>query len=235
MFRTFVPAVLVALAACTGGGSGEETAHTADTGWKDGNDYMPYCDQVPTDVALDEVTELGFAAQTLVDFAASPAPATFTWSDDTSTELSVSVTFADTARFVDEVAVYPEPPNGTAVPSIGVVCEDHVAIDADLVIQTADGRLDETLSLTFVGRSADQLEAYVPMDPDVLGGSLVFDDFVSEPEYDARTMNLSITFDATGHRGTLDGSIQGGDDCDPGEVCAQWAEVVTFGTWGQEE
>ena len=76
------------LLACTDG-------KNDDTAWE-----MPYCEDVATDLALDEVTDLGFAAQAMVDLAVTPSPfaETFTWAAGGETELTLTVGPAGTAR-----------------------------------------------------------------------------------------------------------------------------------------
>ena len=124
-------------------------------------------------------------------------------------------------------------PSGT-VPDIAVICEDYVAIDGTLDLTTDDGRLAESLSLTFQSATGLEVTARSELDPAGLSGSLVFDDFVRSTDYDERSMWVDALFDATGSHGRVEGQVTGGDDCQDGDVCTQWAEVVDLGSWGYE-
>ncbi len=229
MSRWFVLIALpAALVACTGGGDDPtDPSGKDDTGLSEG----PHCEATTTELTLDEVSSLGFGAQALVDLASGTHTSTMTWVDATTTDVTVVATLDGTARFVDEEPVYPT--TGTWS-DIGVICEDHVEVDGTLHVTTADGLLDETVQLSF--RSGDGLlvEARSELDPDALTGTLVFDDFHSETDYDERSMWLSANFDADGTRGEVVGQISGTGDCDPGETCTAWAGEVAFGSWDME-
>jgi len=230
MVRTLIClASLTALSACSGGGGGDDDT-TGDTG-KDGNYNYPYCEETVTDLALDDATELGFAPSALVELADGAHTATMTWADGTHSEATLTVALQTTARFVDLEPVYPT--TGT-VPDIAVICEDYVAIDGTLDLTTDDGRLAESLSLTFQSATGLEVTARSELDPAGLSGSLVFDDFVRSTDYDERSMWVDALFDATGSHGRVEGQVTGGDDCQDGDVCTQWAEVVDLGSWGYE-
>jgi hypothetical protein len=79
------------------------------------------------------------------------------------------------------------------------------------------------------------VDADAELDPDGLTGSLVFDDFHEEVDYDTRSLRLAAHFVAEGTSGEVAGMVQGSEDCEDGEACTAWASVFALGTWGTEE
>ena len=221
--------IVLLVVACTGGSDPDDPTGTNDkTGLSEG----PSCEATETEVALDEVTALGFAAQAIVDLADGEHLSTMVWQDDSSTGVTVTATLGGRVLFVDEEAVYPT--GSGEAPAIGVVCEDHVAIEGTLRVVTADGLLDETMDVTFQSWDGSRVDAGGALDPDELNGSLVFDDFHEEVDYDARSMLLNARFDSEGTSGEVAGSVQGTGDCEDGEECTAWAAIFAFGAWSSE-
>ncbi len=220
-----LPAVLVA---CTGGGGDDPTD---DRTGKIGLDEYPYCEATETEVSLDELTALGFAAQDVVALADGEHQVTLTWADDTTTPMTLTATLDGRALFVDEEAVYPE----EGGPDIGVVCDDHVAIEGTLELVTEDGQLAELVDVTFRSNDGLRADVWAELDPEDLGGTLVFDDFHEETDYDDRGMNVNASFDASGTSGEVGGTVSGTGDCADGEPCTAWQGFVSIGAWGQEE
>ncbi len=242
MSRLFLSSIALLVVACTGGSGPDDPTNPSDpsdpsdptnpsdpTGLSEG----PSCEATETEVTLDEVTALGFAAQAIVDLADGEHLSTMVWQDDGSSGLTVTATLEGRVLFVDEEAVYPT--GSGEAPAIGVVCEDYVAIEGTLRVATADGLLDETMDVTFRSMSGLVVDAGGALDPDDLTGSLVFDDFHEEVDYDARSMLLNARFDSEGTSGEVAGSVQGTGDCEDDEECTAWAAVFAFGAWGLED
>lgn len=210
--------VLAVLVGCDGSGKDLENG--------------PHCEDTPTVVALDEVTELGVAAQALVDLAQGTHEETFTWArDDSTTPLALTVTWdGGEARFVDSEPVYPEGES----PAIGIVCDDRVEVDVDVTFATDDGAFDEAWGLALEGLSADLATFHQELDPDDLGGTYDMDVDITEP-YEERGLWSSGSFDAAGARGEVMGQISGSGDCEDGDTCTAWAGEVPIGTWGVQE
>ena len=192
----------------------------------------PYCEDTPTVVALDEVTDLGFAAQALVDLAQGDHTETFTWArDDSTTPLSLTVTHGGgEARFVDSTAVYPD--GGGESPAIGVICEDRVEVDVDLQFATDDGAFDEAWALAIWGVESDTATFRQDLDPDGLGGSYDMADDIGDEAYDDRSLWVGGAFALEGASGEVMGQISGSEDCDAGDTCTAWAASVSVGSWG---
>lgn len=222
MSTTLRAALALALIACTGS---EDDPNTKDDTAGEG----AHCEDTVTDVAFDEVTALGFAADAVVALADGAHAETMRWASGDSSPLAVTVTVGTTARMVDSEAVYPP---GTTV-DIGLYCEDRVELDATLQLVSDDGLLDETLEGALV--SIDGLSAlfYATLEPDGLGGSLQMDDFMTETlDYDERSLSLSASFDSEGSSGWLSGIVSGTGDCEEGENCTAWSGSFEIGTWG---
>jgi hypothetical protein len=198
---------------------------------KDGE--LPYCEETPTVVDLDEVTELGFTAQDLLDLAVGTHDETFAWARGGTTPLTQEVTYdGGEARFVAREAVYPE--GDGAQPAIGVICDDTVEVDVSMGFSTDDGAFAEVWELALDAVSADTAQWNQPLDPDGLTGTYDMDDDITEPDWDERSLWASGSFDATGSHGEVGGQVSGEEDC-TGDTCAAWAAEVAVGTWGASE
>lgn len=189
----------------------------------------PSCVDTPTDVTMDEVTPLGFAANDVLPLAAGTHGVQFVYPDDGATVTTIVVTPGAAARYVDSVADYPDT---GAVPAIDVICESRVEIDATETFVSADGAFDEAwdyvLSATEVG-----LVSFAGQIPDAtFHGSYVLADHTTATDYDKLTASVTANFAADSLQGSLDGQASGEDkDCVDGEACTAWAEMIEIGTW----
>lgn len=190
----------------------------------------PHCEDTPTAVALDEVTDLGFTAQALLDLATGAHDETFRWArDGSTTPLALAVTYgAGEARFVDSEPVYPE---GGEQPAIGVICDDRVEVDVTVSFATDDGAFTEVLDLALTAVAGDRVEMVESLDPDGLVGTYDMSVDITEPTYDARSLWLRGAFTAEGASGEVSGQVSGEDECS-GDTCSAWASEVAVGTWG---
>lgn len=101
---------------------------------------MPYCAETITEVNVDQVTALGFSGQDLIDKAARENNLPWTWDyKNGSTSLTMTTgSFAQKARYIDSVAVYPD-----GVPDTRIICADRVEVDAWVNFSTDDGAFNE--------------------------------------------------------------------------------------------
>lgn len=195
-------------------------------------DDGPYCEDTATVVALDEVTELGFAAVDLLALAEGTHDETFTWArDGSTTPVMVVVDTPGEARFVHSEAVYPD--TGGERLDIAVLCEDRVEVDVSVALTTADGAFDEAWTVALQGGTAAQVSLFRELDPDALVGTYDMAEDITEPDYDERSLWVQADWTEDAVTGTIEGQVSGGDsDCDDGDVCTAWASIVEVGAWG---
>lgn len=188
----------------------------------------PSCVDTPTDVAMDEVTPLGFAAADVVPFAEGTHGVDFTYADDGSTITTIVVTPGGSARYVDSVADYPDT---GAVPAIDILCESRVEIDATETFVTSDGAFDEAWDyvLSATGATAVHFGGTIP--DGAFQGSYKLADHTTATDYDKLSAWVDASFADGDDHGTLGGQASGEDDCEDGEACTAWAEMIEIGTW----
>lgn len=200
-----------------------------------GNDpaELPYCEDVATALAMDEVSPLGFSGADVLAFAAGTKDETLVYArrgvDDTP--LTLELGSVDGARFVQSTAVYPD--EGGVQADIGVVCDDRVEVDVAVELITADGAFDEAWQGALVAISGDAASTRHELDPDALGGTYDMDVDIDVADYDARSLWVEIQLDAIGTSGAIRGQVSGEEDCTSGD-CAAWSSEVVVGTWGGE-
>lgn len=183
----------------------------------------PYCENTATVVGLDEATALGFSAQQLLDLALGQHDEVFTYADGTESGLSLEVSHAGgEARFVTSEAVYPK--SGSTI-DIGIECFDRVEVDVSISLATDDGALAESWDGALTSSSGEIVDFSQELDPDALSGSLDFDAFTSEPEYDDQSMWTYGSFTEAGALGEVNGQVSG-EDRD-----SAWAALVEIGAW----
>ncbi len=209
-------------------------ACTEDKGDTASEMAMPYCEDTATEVALDEETDLGFAAQAVVDLAVTPSPwaETFTWERGGSTELTLTVGPAGTALYVESEAVYPD---SGEVAAIGVECPNRVEVQAPVGFVTADGAFGESWDVVLSSVDGTTVTFGRELDPFGLTGSYDVLPDVGEPEYDELDLWVRGTFAAAGATGEVSGSASGEDECEDGETCSAWNSSFQVGTWGGED
>ena len=195
----------------------------------DGDLEMPSCEDTSTDVAMDEVTPLGFAAEEVVPFADGDHAISFTWDQGADVDGLIGVALSGgSARYVDSEAVYPE---GEETPAIGIECPDRVEIDAALTLSTSDGGLAEAWNVTLYAVDALAMAFSVQIPDAAFTGSYVLADHVDTADSDELTASASGRFDATGATGEVMGQASGQDECADGDECSAWATQVPVGTW----
>jgi hypothetical protein len=191
-------------------------------------DEGPYCEDQPSDVALEDATDLGFSAADVLAGIPAEEAVVFTYADGSATELSLAFTPAGTARFVTSEAVYPD--SGGESPAIGVVCDDRVELDGRLSFHTADGAFAELLDVV-VAATAERVFVNEELALDALFGTFDITPFVQSTDYDALKAWLDISFADGASAGAVSGQASGEDECEAGDACSAWAENVAVGSW----
>jgi hypothetical protein len=175
-------------------------------------------------IGLDDITDLGFSAQDMLDVADGDHSADLTWADGAAAALSLGVSGATNPRVLD----YEYVSDGSgAEPAMD--CTDGVAVDLTLAVVTDDGLLDESFAVTLVQWEGEQFPT-LNVDLDDLSGTLDAWDFATE-SFDEVWADLSIAFETTGVSGEIKGygeTAWEGDDGDDGVVSMSMFEIASF-------
>lgn len=184
------------------------------------------CEDTPTALALDEASPLGFSPQDVVDVALGTFMAPLAWEGGGTTELTLDVHSAGTARFVTSDAVYPDSGIEPAI-----LCEDRVEVDATVSFTTADGAFDETWPVVLRSTDGAVASFHVEPDPEDLGGTYDVTQAIEEESWDDVKLWVDATIDAAGSHGTVTGQVSGTDpDCE-GDDCTAWASQLDLAAW----
>ena len=193
-----------------------------------GNDMgyvqVPGCLEESSPVNFDEPTSLGFTPQEASEQMPLSNTVGLQWEDGTMDCLHYSLQLDPTSgRNIDSSPDEVDPDG--AVATIFIECNDYVAIDGMLSIGTADGQINEEISITLVyemdsesGESTSSFQVEV----DSLNGSF-------QPE------NSDPSSEYQFYGSIVDGQLQGSltmqtSGSDGNEV---WAENSFLAEWGQ--
>ncbi len=200
------------------------------TGKEDLEGNGPYCEDTPTAITLEEVTELGFSAADLLAAAEGSFEEELYWAGvDGTTTITVDVNYAEgELNYVTSSAVYPD--EGETSIAIGIECEDYVEVYVAADIATADGALDETMELALSSRDGLTTAASKSFAEGELQGSYEYTG-MDPSEYDSIAYAINVAFDEEGCSGALLVQTEGCDaDCD-GDECTCWAGSETVAEW----
>lgn len=147
-------------------------------------------------LALDEVSELGFAAEEVLAYVEGEHAATLSWADGTSSGLVLVAAEPGNARLLryEYVSSSGEEPD--------IYCGDELAVDLDLAVDSDDGRLAEDFEVTLVSEEGSL--AWITVDLEALEGSLDIESFATE-SFDDIWADLHVELEASG----LSGEIRG--------------------------
>lgn len=190
----------------------------------------PYCVDEAVVIGLDEVSELGFAPQAVVDLALGEHEGTVTWDRGSDAAISLSVSQVGEARFVDSEVEVPDGP----VNDIWVECPDRVEVDVLVELSTDDGWFDESFELALISFDGELASFEQELDLDELVGSFDIEPDVASPDYDELRAWVSADFDELGVVGVFEGQASGSEDCEDGDECSAWAEMVAIGSFEAE-
>lgn len=177
-------------------------------------------------VALDEVTELGLSASDLLAQAEGEHSAVFTYAAGETTPLSLTVTGLGTAELLTGEA----PESNT---DVYWDCPTTLSVDVRVDFLTEDGAFAEQWDTALINTAESQgVTAFsVELDPDGLSGSYDLTSAVTSTDYDELIAWGNGRFEAAGPSGEISGQASGSEECDDGETCSAWAELVEVGAW----
>lgn len=178
-------------------------------------------------VALDEATEVGLSANELLALADGEHSALFTYATGDSTPLGLTVTGLGAAELLTGEA----PESNT---DVYWDCPTTLSVDVRVDFVTEDGAFAEQwdTALTTTVESQGVAAFGVDLDPDGLSGSYDLTSAVTATDYDDLRAWVNGQFGAEGPSGEISGQASGREECDDGETCSAWAELVEVGTWG---
>lgn len=202
------------------------------TGCFEGRDgdlaQAPYCEENAVPIGIDEVSELGFSADEVLSLALGEHLGEVSWDRGSDAAISVSVGSVGEARFIDAEVVQPE---GGDTLDIWVECPDRVEVDVVLELSTDDGWFDESFELALYSFEGSEARFHQELELDALAGSFDIEPDVTSVDYDELRAWVSGSFDEEGLVGVVEGQASGEDECEDGEPCSAWAEMVEIGSF----
>lgn len=194
--------------------------------------WSPHCDSTESPLALDEESLLGFSGQDVLDAVGGDHSLVFSYDRGGSTPLSLDLdTSGATATSVHLFEA--EPPDGvTEYATIGVVCEDYLAVEVGVDFATEDGAFDEPFATVLRAWEATSATfSHEWEDVAEVQGSFDFSTLASG-DADASSASLYGTLTDQGSSGELTYQEEGEDED------TAWASNVPVGSWdvaGAEE
>ncbi len=160
-------------------------------------DGMPYCEDVASEMAPEDVSAFGLSGQAFLDSIPVEMVGAVDFADVGAVGLSVEfIVDASSLRSIASEAVYPE--TDGPVPDIAVICPARVEADAQIRVFSEDGRLAEQLEVVLsssdpaeLGGPEGEVVFFVDLDQDALEGSLDLADFADVGSYDEVSLSLS--------------------------------------------
>lgn len=182
------------------------------------------CVDSPSPVALDETTDLGFAAADVLAYAQGDHTILFSWGGTGESDGTLTVTPSDdSADFVSSV-----PAEGGDDAS----CADRIDIPVTIGFTLDGGYFDETWDTALSAFVADQATFFEYIPGAAFYGTVDVTEYIPDDAdgYDSLDAQAAGTFSADAVSGTLTGDASGSYDCDTGE-CGDWDETFDFGSW----
>jgi len=171
-----------------------------DTGAMDGGSGMVNegggaCEVVGEESLGFDDSAVGTTATAVLGVVQGVHNKTLTWSNDTTTGISMTLSAPTNARLVDYEVV-----SDGGGPTIEIACMDYLAIDMNLRIQTVDGQLNFDAPVVVRAYAADVIGFTVSLDR----ADILFDPSVwVDEDYDTLTSELGAEWVA----GTVIGQI----------------------------
>lgn len=170
-----------------------------------------------------EVSPLGFTAQEVMDLVLGTRTSTLTWANATTTDLTVAVSDATNLRVVH----YVPDPDAQSNDEMALDCEDALAIDVVMTLDTADGALADTSPRTLQTRSASEVSLRIPVDD--VQGTLDLESW-AQSDFDDIYGEVQGTFTAAGLSGGIWGFGESTDGTGPDASVSQSPfQVASFG------
>lgn len=187
------------------------------------------CDATRTDLALDETSALGFsAAEVLLWLEAAHTATLVLDGESVGSELTVTVTSAGTANFVDQEEAADDG-SGAETPAIAAVCDDYLELDVGIDFATADGAFAEHWDVVLPVEQVAAAQVSIPLEVGAFVGSYT-EPAAQVAECDTSRVQVDLYF-----------SEGGGISGDVWLVCEKTTEdtvsegLVPLGSWGDGE
>lgn len=183
MMRIFVPLSLGLVTACTG----QSESPTID---------IYACDE--TSEGWDVVSEdtfLDLGASDALALIPSEVDVAWFWEDQTDTQVALQITLAETTlRRVTSQHAFD---NEETTLDVALPCENRIDIEGNVSMISEDGRLNESLLMTFSigGFDNSRVHARVNVDNSELQGDLDLSAFIDLSDWDDVNLEAELSFD----------------------------------------
>lgn len=176
------------------------------------------------DYPLADSTPLGFTGQQVVDLVSGAHPALLSWDKGGSTDLAVDVTVSATSVTWRDMEWQDDGSGAENATMEAGGCDDDLQLAVALGFSTADGAFAETWDLDVTATTVDSAGAYLELDLDAIAGTYTVTE-VDPADFDDVRAFLTLTLDADGAAGTLDGQ---GEKVDGETASATGFAIATF-------
>jgi hypothetical protein len=181
------------------------------------------CQPVQTrTLAWSERSPLGFSADELLNSLGAERDSRLTWSDGTSTTLSLAL-----ARRVNGSVEYQEREyvsDGSGAELVAPTCPDVVSIPVTLTFSTGDGKFAEEWALPLLAESATRASGFSRVELGTLEGSFTVTQ-IDPAQFDDVLAHVTLTLESSAWSGTLSG--QAVKEMGP-SVSAQSFDIASF-------
>jgi hypothetical protein len=170
-------------------GCADPSSSTPETG------AIPYCEEVSQSVSRDDATGIGIPASDFLDAMPLAEDLVLSWAEGTTDTLSWSFSPDETtlALITSEVVT---PETDGPVATIAVECFDYISVAGTLNLESADGRLQESLDVTvqLYGSDATSEGPLAVLSTTIavtdLDGTLALEDYVDPAVTDSVDLSL---------------------------------------------
>lgn len=198
-------------------------------------DEGAYCEDTATVLAMDEVSELGFSGNDVLDNLEGERSTVMRYLESgTDTGLTMDVRYdGGEVRFVESVAVYPDHDGIGNTMEAAIDCQDRLEIDVAVTFASGDGVFDEDwdVALRSTDPSAGDFDL-ADLDPTDFSGTYDFIAF-DPAEWDDVWTSVHAGIDAGGLRGTVDEMGEKVEDDGPDGTAM--AAMTTVAQWPVED
>ncbi len=215
--RVLIPALFAISFGC----NSEQIDDTdAGDGGQFGEEAGAGCKAV-TETALgaDEANALGFTAQEALDVAVVDETDELLYVDASKTGYHLTVAHTGGINYIEQ-----EWDNGGSGTEMAGYCPPFIALDVHVTLDTDDGLFAETWDGTLQAWAVDDI--VWSQELETPGGTFDIADFADDPsEFDSMSAWVSVSFDALGSHGKVEGQGEGTD----GEMA--FAQSIQVGSW----
>lgn len=193
---------------------------------KEDNYWMPYCEESRSPLSGGEASPLGFSIEEGQTALGGAWSLPLSWASGGSVPMALELALAGEGDFVDLEPA--EAPEDATVPSIYVVCDDYVEVEATLELLSDDGRIDDRFVLDLMLSAADQAQGYITLETSDFHDPSIFDAYLVAS---ATEQGPSLTI-RLGPAGAISGEIGWEAQGEDGETA--WASYDIVASWSLE-